>query len=96
MTNYSGCTEIENILLKHPHVFKAAVIGKDEDMNGQIAVAYVAIRNMSEELAKEGLRKLCNEHLAAYKMPRQIICLEDLPMNATGKVDKKQLRQIGV
>lgn len=88
--------EVENILLKHPHVFKAAVIGKMEDSSGQIPVAYVAVRSTDIRLVEEGLRKLCNEHLAAYKVPRQIICLEDLPMNATGKVDKKQLGQPGV
>ena len=85
--------EIENVLLKHPSVFKAAVIGKAEDMSGQVPVAYVAVRSADHKMTEEGLRKLCNEYLAAYKMPRQIICLEDLPMNATGKVDKKQLKQ---
>lgn len=88
--------EVENILLKHPHVFKAAVVGKMEDSSGQVPVAYVAVRSTDVRLIEEGLRKLCNEHLAAYKVPRQIICLEDLPMNATGKVDKKQLGQPGV
>lgn len=84
--------EVENVLLKHPHVFKAAVVGKTEEMSGQIPVAYVAVRGGSAESVEKGLKKLCNEHLAAYKVPRQIICLEDLPMNATGKVDKKQLQ----
>lgn len=84
--------EVENVLLKHPHVFKAAVVGKTEEMSGQIPVAYVAVRQSDHKLTEEGLRKLCNEHLAAYKIPRQIICLEDLPMNSTGKVDKKQLK----
>ncbi|MBM3887052.1 long-chain fatty acid--CoA ligase [Candidatus Dependentiae bacterium] len=85
--------EIENVLLKHPNVFKAAVVGKAEDISGQIPVAYVAVRSADHKMTEEGLRKLCNEYLAAYKVPRQIICLDDLPMNATGKVDKKQLRQ---
>ncbi len=84
--------EVENVLLKHPLVFKAAVIGKTEEMSGEIPVAYVAVRSQDLESVEKGLKKLCNEHLAAYKIPRQIICLEDLPMNATGKVDKKQLQ----
>lgn len=87
--------EVENVLLKHPYVFKAAVVGKNEEMSGQVPVAYVAVRGSDAKQVEEGLRKLCNEHLATYKVPRQIICLEDLPMNATGKVDKKQLRQDG-
>ncbi len=87
--------EIENILLKHPHVFKAAVIGKDEDSSGQIPVAYVAVRDADPKDVERDLKRLCNEYLAAYKMPRKIVCLGDLPMNATGKVDKKQLKKNG-
>jgi long-chain acyl-CoA synthetase len=80
--------EVENVLLKHPSVFKAAVVGKAEEMSGQIPMAYVAVRSADFKAVDEELRKLCNEHLAAYKVPRQIICLEDLPMNATGTVDQ--------
>lgn len=82
--------EIENILLRHPQVFKAAVIGKLDDDFGQIPVAYVATKQAGESLEKE-LKLLCGSNLASYKIPRTIICLEDLPMNATGKVDKKRL-----
>ena len=82
--------EIENVLLKHPAVFKAAVVGRDEVLSGQIPVAYVAVRSGHKNV-EEGLRELCAHNLAAYKIPRKFICLEDLPMNATGKVDKKQL-----
>lgn len=83
--------EIENILLMHPIVFKAAVIGHEEEASGQVPVAYVAVKNRTPDLEK-ALRDLCNNNLASYKIPRKFICLDDLPMNATGKVDKKQLR----
>jgi long-chain acyl-CoA synthetase len=82
--------EIENILLTHPAVFKAAVIGYDEEMAGQVPIAYVAVKTIDAALEKN-LRILCAQNLAAYKIPRQFICLDDLPMNATGKVDKKKL-----
>ncbi len=82
--------EIENVLLCHPGVIKAAVVGKQEDASGQIPIAFVAVRCPSKDLEKD-LRKLCTDNLAVYKVPRHIICLDDLPMNATGKIDKKQL-----
>lgn len=82
--------EIENILMLHPVVFKVAVVGRDEASSGQIPVAYVAVRAFDKDL-ENSLRELCTNNLAGYKVPRKIICLEDLPMNATGKVDKKQL-----
>ncbi|MFH1644242.1 MAG: AMP-binding protein [bacterium] len=83
--------EIENVLLTHPSVFKAAVVGIEEDSSGQVPVAYVAVKDKSDLLAKH-LRDLCSQNLAAYKVPRKFVCLDDLPMNATGKVDKKQLK----
>ncbi len=82
--------EIENILLRHPSVFKAAVIGQEETDSGQIPVAFVAVKTQEEGL-ENSLRGLCNNHLATYKIPRRFICVDDLPMNSTGKVDKKQL-----
>jgi len=82
--------EIENVLMRHPAVFKAAVIGQPEPMSGEVPVAFVAVRNKQTNL-EELLRDLCSSNLAAYKIPRKFICLEDLPMNATGKIDKKQL-----
>jgi long-chain acyl-CoA synthetase len=82
--------EIENILLRHPAVIKAAVIGQVDDETGQIPVAFVAIK-VHEKNLEESLRQLCLHNLAPYKIPKKFICLDDLPMNATGKVDKKQL-----
>jgi long-chain acyl-CoA synthetase len=83
--------EIENVLLTHASVFKAAVVGQEEEMFGQVPVAFLAVKIKGKHLDKE-LRDLCAHNLATYKIPRKFIYLEDLPMNATGKVDKKQLR----
>ncbi|MBY0352796.1 AMP-binding protein [Candidatus Babeliales bacterium] len=85
--------EVENILMTHPLVIKAAVVGREEVMSGQIPVAYVAVRQMSGELERS-LRELCINNLAAYKVPRKFICLDDLPMSPTGKIDKKQLSNL--
>lgn len=85
--------EIENVLMMHPAVSKAAVIGIDEVASGQFPVAYVAVK-CKEAGIEEGLRDLCSANLASYKIPRKFICLEDLPMSPTGKVDKKQLQNL--
>lgn len=82
--------EIENILMLHKSVFKVAVLGKDEDSSGQIPVAFVALKNKKSDDVNV-LRQLCLQNLASYKVPRKFICLDDLPMSATGKTDKKQL-----
>jgi len=85
--------EIENILMSHPLVFKVAVIGQHEGFVGQVPVAFVAVKQKSDDIISD-LRSLCAQNLAAYKVPRKFVCLDDLPMSATGKVDKKQLKSI--
>lgn len=85
--------EVENVLLMHPAVFKAAVIGKDEVASGQVPVAFVAVKVKDADM-EEILRQFCSANLASYKIPRKIICVDDLPMNAAGKVDKKQLSNL--
>jgi long-chain acyl-CoA synthetase len=82
--------EVENVLMSHPSVFKAAVLGRKESVVGQVPIAFVATKDAKEGLEKD-LRRLCANNLASYKIPRKIICLDDLPMGSTGKVDKKQL-----
>ncbi len=84
--------EVENILMSHPLVTKAAVVGRSDSFSGQIPIAYVALKVLDNTAHVEiQLRALCAQNLAAYKIPRHFTCLQDLPMNATGKIDKKQL-----
>ncbi len=82
--------EVENVLLRHPAIIKAAVIAQEED-GGQVPVAYVAVRDGVKVLPAE-ITAFCRDNLAAYKVPRVVTCLADLPMTATGKVDKKTLK----
>src|SRR5690606_34603530 len=83
--------EIENILLSHANVIRAAVVGK-HDGDGEVPVAFIQLRSEQDNIERE-LRTLCTQHLAIYKIPKQFICdTKDLPTTATGKVDKKILR----
>lgn len=83
--------EIENVLLLHPAVFKAAVIGQPDEATGEVPIAFVAMRSEVAGLEQE-LHSLCVRHLAAYKVPRRFICLSDLPMTPLAKINKKILR----
>ncbi|MBU1008026.1 AMP-binding protein [Candidatus Dependentiae bacterium] len=83
--------EVENVLMSHPAVFKAAVIGRNEAVVGQVPIAFIATRDDKDRI-EQSLRALCSDNLASYKIPRKFICLDDLPMSPTGKIDKKQLQ----
>ncbi len=84
--------EIENVLMNHPLVLGAAVVGVPDADVGEQVIAFVQVRTLKQGLDLE-LKKLCQQTIAAYKVPRSIIYqTEELPMTATRKVDKKQLR----
>lgn len=82
--------EIENVLMKHPHVNAAAVVGQIRD-DEEVPVAFVA-STQPDNLEGE-LKALCEEHLATYEIPKNFIIRPALPMTATGKVDKKVLKK---
>jgi long-chain acyl-CoA synthetase len=82
--------EIENILLSHADVMNAAVVGLI-DHEEEVPVAFVSLQK--DATADENkLIKWCQQHLAGYKVPRQIFIEKELPVTATGKVDKKPLK----
>ena len=82
--------EIENVILSHPAVTSVGVVGKPDDEYGQIPIAFVAVRHKTETIEQE-LYELCKRDLAPYKIPKQFIILESLPLTPIGKVDKKVL-----
>lgn len=83
--------EIENVLMMHSAVFKAAVVGFADPDVGEIAIGFVACKEPAPGIEKQ-LKTLCAENLAPYKIPKTFIVLTDLPMTALGKIDKKKLR----
>lgn len=85
--------EIENILHSMPGVARAAVIGVPEERMGEVAMAYVvpvAEATLSEQQVIEWSRG----NMANYKVPRSVQFVEELPMNAGGKVLKNELRRL--
>ncbi|MBF0662422.1 FadD3 family acyl-CoA ligase [Rhodococcus sp. (in: high G+C Gram-positive bacteria)] len=81
--------EIEGFLLEHPAVDQVAVIGIPDERLGQVAKAFVVSAN---PVPPEELLAWSRERMAGFKAPRAIEYLEALPLNATGKVMKDQLR----
>jgi len=88
---------IENILMKHPAVTAAGVIGKTDGGDEEFPAAYIAapsVKTHEEKKALEdALRTLCRDNLAPYEIPRIFEIRSSLPTTATGKVNKKELRK---
>ncbi len=86
--------EIENVITSHENVVRVGVIGLKHDEFGEVPIAYVQIRTESSTIVND-LKELCTKRLASYKVPRLFVCnIEELPLTATGKVDKKVLRKM--
>ncbi|MBC7551774.1 MAG: AMP-binding protein, partial [Cellulomonas sp.] len=85
-------SEVEAVLRLHSSVSDAAVVGKPLERGGEMVVAAVELESQAV-LDEEALRAHCREHLAAYKVPRQIVQIEDTPRSLLGKVLRKQVRE---
>ncbi|TQK51312.1 2-aminobenzoate-CoA ligase [Streptomyces sp. SLBN-118] len=88
--------EVEDALLQQPDVAEAAVIGREDELRGQIVVAYVVLREGVPK-GEETVAALTDEvkrRLTPYKCPRQIVFLDALPRTPTGKLQRFRLRAL--
>jgi long-chain acyl-CoA synthetase len=83
--------EVEDVIVKHPGVMEAAVIGLPDEHSGEAVVAYVVRRDQA--LTVEELRQFCRENLTGYKVPRRIEFRETLPKTNVGKVLRRALKE---
>lgn len=88
--------EVEDALLHHPDVAEAAVVGRPDELRGQIAVAYVVLRVGAEGggATADALRDFVKERLTPFKCPREIVFLDALPRTPTGKLQRYRLRAL--
>ncbi|WP_141015585.1 class I adenylate-forming enzyme family protein [Nocardioides sambongensis] len=83
--------EVEDALVSHDAVLEAAVVGRPDDYQGESVVAYVALRDGTTAEPDE-VRAHVKARLAAYKVPREVHVVEELPKTQTGKIRRNALR----
>ncbi|MFF6778788.1 AMP-binding protein [Streptomyces sp. NPDC012637] len=88
--------QVEEALLAHPDVVETAVVGRPDELRGQVVVAYTVVR---DGVPRDGgtataLRTFVRARLAPYKAPREIVFLDALPRTATGKIQRYRLRDV--
>jgi acetyl-CoA synthetase len=90
-----GPAEIEAVILTHPQVALAAVIGKPDPVRGEIVKAFVVPKNwpVDEGAVTQEIQSLVRRRLGAHEYPREVAFVERLPMTVTGKVQRRVLRE---
>ncbi len=88
-------TEVEDLISGHPDVVEATALGVEDKDFGQRLRAFVVLREQAE-LTEDAIKEYVRDHLARYKVPREVIFLAELPRNPTGKILKRELRQIEI
>lgn len=84
--------EVEDVLSAHPAVFEAAVVGTPDEYRGEAVVAYVSL-NGGETATEAEMIAFARERLAAYKCPRAIRVVTELPKTQTGKIRRNAVRE---
>ena len=88
-------SEVERVLYEHESVVEAAVVGRPDERWGEVPVAFVVVRAGSTTTPDE-LVEHCRGQLAKYKVPKDVMLVDELPRNPSGKVLKRELRQQSV
>jgi long-chain acyl-CoA synthetase len=82
--------EVENVLLRHPDILEAGVVGIPDEDRGQ-AIKAVVVPKPETTVDKKTLLGFCREHLANFKVPKVIEFRDSLPKTSTGKVSRREL-----
>lgn len=84
--------EVESFLARHPAVRAVGVVGRPDEQRGQLVTAFVEL-SPGMNLTGSDLRAYCKEGMASYKVPAEVIVQKELPKTATGKLDRRALRE---
>jgi len=85
-------SEVEHLMVQHPELDQVVMIGLPDEIKGQLPVAVVVPRQGSEITAEE-IMAWANEHIAAYKRPRKIVLVSEVPMTFSFKPKRAELRE---
>lgn len=93
-----GPAEIEDCLLKHPAVSMAAVIGAPDEVRGEIVKAFIVLKPNYDATAtlRQEIQEFVKTRLAAHEYPREVEFIDELPLTATGKIMRKELRKVEI
>lgn len=84
--------EVEAVFRQHPAVAEAALIGKPDEKWGEVGLMVVVLEK-GQSTTQEALQDFCRQHLARYKVPKQVVFTEALPYSPYGKVMKVELKE---
>jgi fatty-acyl-CoA synthase len=87
--------EVEDLISGHPEVVEATAIGVEDKEWGHRLRAFV-VKADGASIGEEDIKSYVKEHLARYKVPREVVFLDELPRNPTGKILKRELREMDV
>jgi fatty-acyl-CoA synthase len=85
--------EVEDCISAHPDVVEATAIGVEDKEWGHRLRAFV-VKKDSASLDEDAVKKHVKDQLAKYKVPRDVVFLDELPRNPTGKILKRELREM--
>jgi len=86
--------EVEEILSNHAGIQEAAVIGVPLEKTGEAVKAFIVKSQQNQDLAEEDVISHCKTFLTAYKVPKQIVFIDELPKTAVGKILRRELRTV--
>lgn len=85
--------DIEEVLLRHPKVAEAAVVGMPDEVRGETIRAVIRLK-AGEKASEQEMKRFCQEHLANYKVPKQVIFVDSIPRTESGEIRKEALRKL--
>jgi long-chain acyl-CoA synthetase len=85
--------ELDRVISGHPAVAMVAVGRRTDEIKGEIAKAYIVLKK-GTTVSESEIISFCRQHLAAYKMPREVQFVEDLPKTSTGKILRRELSKL--
>lgn len=85
--------EVEQVLIKHPNIQDLAVMGIPDSEWGEKVICFLVSKDGSN-ISNTEIKQFCQDQLSGYKIPKEVYCIEEIPRNHTGKIDKLFLKEL--